>query len=47
MPDNIVRAILIAHVQPKDNLEDEFNRWYDDIHIPQVGLCQGLWTGPR
>ena len=48
MPDNIVRAILIAHVQPKDNLEDEFNRWYDDIHIPQVvDRLAGVVSGKR
>lgn len=31
------KALLVAHVHPaSEQLEDEFNRWYDDIHIPQV-----------
>ncbi len=30
-------AILVAHVHPADpSSEDAFNRWYDDVHIPQV-----------
>ena len=30
-------AILVAHVHPADpSSEEAFNRWYDDVHIPQV-----------
>ncbi|MGC0365129.1 hypothetical protein ABH922_003113 [Rhodococcus sp. 27YEA15] len=30
-------AILVAHVDPTDLAsEEEFNRWYDEVHIPQV-----------
>ncbi|MFC8933506.1 hypothetical protein ACFT1A_15640 [Rhodococcus sp. NPDC057135] len=30
-------AILVAHVHPTDpSSEEAFNRWYDDVHIPQV-----------
>lgn len=31
------KALLVAYVQPRSaEDEDEFNRWYDEVHIPQV-----------
>lgn len=30
-------AILVVHINPATVAdEDEFNRWYDQIHVPQV-----------
>lgn len=30
-------AVLLAYVQPTSPADEaEFNRWYDDVHIPQL-----------
>lgn len=33
----MAKAVLVAHVHPTGpEHEAEFNRWYDEVHIPQV-----------
>lgn len=33
----MTRAILVVHTEPvSDQRADEFNDWYDTVHIPQV-----------
>ncbi|OQM77993.1 hypothetical protein B0E55_06038 [Rhodococcus sp. 66b] len=35
--ETMAKALLIAHVHPASaEQETEFNRWYDEVHIPQV-----------
>ncbi|MFI6753805.1 hypothetical protein ACIBF4_02195 [Rhodococcus coprophilus] len=33
----MINAVLLAYVQPTSPTEEaEFNRWYDEVHIPQL-----------
>lgn len=39
--------VLIAQMNVKPEREDEFNHWYNEIHIPQAGLIPGFGTNHR
>jgi hypothetical protein len=43
------KALLVAYVQHRsDGEEAEFNRWYDQVHIPQVvDRIPGVVSGRR
>lgn len=45
----MAKAILVAYVTPAgDAAEDEFNRWYDEVHLPQVvARIPGVVGGSR
>ncbi|GHE84318.1 hypothetical protein GCM10017786_14950 [Amycolatopsis deserti] len=45
----MAKALLIAYVAPADDAsEAEFNRWYDEVHIPQVvARIPGVVGGSR
>ena len=42
------KAVLIVHSRPADaSREDEFNKWYDEVHIPDVTSVAGVVSGRR
>lgn len=45
----MAKALLLAHVHPTDHAhEEEFNRWYDEVHLPQVvSAVDGIVGGSR
>ena len=38
---------LIVYTSPADGREDEYNAWYDDIHLPEFSALPGVITGRR
>ena len=38
---------LIVHTSPADGREDEYNAWYDDIHLPEFSALPGVISGRR
>jgi hypothetical protein len=37
------RAVLVVQTRPSDpSREDDFNRWYDETHIPEVLAIPGI-----
>lgn len=43
----MTRYLHIVQTQPVAEAEVEFNRWYDDVHVPQVLTMPGFLTGQR
>jgi hypothetical protein len=42
------KAVLIVHSRPVEaSREDEFNKWYDEVHIPDVTSVSGVVSGRR
>ena len=41
------RAVLVVLTQPDPEREDEFNEWYDDIHLPEVLAVPGINAATR
>jgi hypothetical protein len=40
------RAVLIVHTRPsRPDVEDEYNRWYHEVHIPEVCDVPGVMSG--
>lgn len=40
--------LLIVDVDHVDReLEDEWNRWYDEVHLPEVAACPGFRVAAR
>ena len=37
--------IVTAHIDPE--VEDEWNRWYDEVHLPDALACPGVFSGRR
>jgi hypothetical protein len=38
---------LIVYTSPVDGREDEYNAWYDDIHLPEFSALPGVINGRR
>ena len=38
---------LIVYTSPTDGREDEYNAWYDDIHLPEFSALPGVISGRR
>jgi hypothetical protein len=38
---------LIVYTSPAEGREDEYNAWYDDIHIPEFSALPGVIAGRR
>ena len=38
---------LIVHTSPADGREDEYNAWYDDIHLAEFSALPGVINGRR
>ena len=38
---------LIVYTCPADGREDEYNAWYDDIHLPEFSALPGVINGRR
>jgi hypothetical protein len=46
--DQVAKAVLIVHSRPVEaSREDEFNKWYDEVHIPDVTSVAGVVSGRR
>jgi hypothetical protein len=38
---------LIVHTSPADGREDEYNAWYDDVHLREFSALPGVINGRR
>ena len=38
---------LIVYTSPADGREDDYNAWYDDIHLPEFSALPGVINGRR
>ena len=38
---------LIVYTDPADGREDEYNAWYDDVHLPEFTALPGVINGRR
>ena len=38
---------LIVYTSPADGREDEYNAWYDDVHLPEFTALPGVINGRR
>ncbi len=45
--DGDVGAILVVRIEVDPAVEAEFNRWYDEEHIPQLTRVPGVRSGRR
>lgn len=41
------RALLVVDITIDPAREDEFNRWYDDEHIPEKRAAPGFYSARR
>ena len=39
--------ILVTSVDVTDGVEEEFNRWYNEHHLPEVLACPGFVSATR
>lgn len=44
MPASCV-SIVIATID--SDLDDEFNKWYNEVHLPEIVTCPGFISGTR
>ena len=40
-------CLLIVSVEVDADVEEEWNRWYDDVHLPDALKCPGVIRGQR
>ena len=41
------QVLLITSVDISDGAEADFNRWYNDVHLPEVLACPGFERATR
>lgn len=41
------RTILITTVDITPGAEEDFNRWYDEVHLPEILACPGFRSSTR
>jgi hypothetical protein len=41
------QVLLITSVDISDGAEADFNRWYNDVHLPEVLACPGFARATR
>lgn len=46
MPD-FPKCLLIVTAEVDPEVEAEWNRWYDDVHLPDALKCPGVLRGRR
>lgn len=39
--------VMVVHTQIPSEREDEFNHWYDEIHLPEITNCPGFIRSAR
>jgi antibiotic biosynthesis monooxygenase (ABM) superfamily enzyme len=43
----IAKELLVVAVTVEPSVEDEWNRWYNDIHLPEIAACPGFVSAQR
>lgn len=43
----MARHLLLVFTNPEEGREEEFNTWYDDIHLPEVLEVDGFTAAQR
>ncbi len=38
---------LIVYTSPVEGREDEYNKWYDEVHLPEFSSLPGVISGKR
>lgn len=38
---------LIVYTSPAEGREDEYNKWYDEVHLPEFSALPGVVSGRR
>ena len=38
---------LIVYTSPAEGREDDYNAWYDDVHLPEFSALPGVIAGRR
>jgi hypothetical protein len=38
---------LIVYTNPAEGREDDYNAWYDDVHLPEFSALPGVISGRR
>jgi hypothetical protein len=38
---------MIAYTNPVEGREDEYNKWYDEVHLPEFSSLPGVVSGRR
>ena len=41
------KGILLVHSRPADGEADEYHRWYDEVHIPEILAVSGFASARR
>ena len=45
--DEFPKCLLVVTVEVDPEVEDEWNRWYDTVHLPDALACPGVRRGRR
>jgi hypothetical protein len=43
----MARHLLVVHSRPTEGREDDYNRWYDETHLPDVLKVEGFVSAKR
>jgi hypothetical protein len=38
----VARGVMVVRSGPAEGREDEYNRWYDEVHVPEILAVPGF-----
>ena len=41
------QCVLVVHTRVPPEREEAFNRWYDEVHLPEITNCPGFLRSAR
>jgi hypothetical protein len=45
--ERMAKHVLLVFSNPTEGAEDEYNRWYNDVHLPEVVQTDGFVSAQR
>ena len=43
----IPQYLLIVNAEIEEEVEADWNKWYDEVHLPDALACPGVLSGTR
>ena len=43
----IAPHVFIVNASVPPGIEDDWNRWYNEVHLPEIGACPGFLSAQR
>jgi len=43
----VAKGVLVVQTRPVEGREDDYNKWYDEVHLPEIVALAGFTSARR